>query len=194
VEPGITAEVEPRAWIDARLLDVPVAQIQSVEEKPAAGPDYTVHRLKPGEDGFALDGAPPAGRKLLDPKELAPSATALTGLSADDVAAASAIDFGKPSQAIFTLADGNVITLTGTAAGDKRWIEVKSSKDAALDAKAQNRAFEVASYRFEAIFRPLDQLLVPKETKPATPPAAPAKASKGGAKPRAPRSSPAPAP
>jgi hypothetical protein len=194
VAPGITADVEPKAWIDSRLLDVPVAQIQSVEEKFAAGPGYTVHRLKPGEDGFAIDGAPPAGRKLLDAKALAPSGSALASLSADDVAAASGIDFGKSSQAIFTLADGNVITVTGTAADDKRWIEVQSAKDAALNAKAQNRAFEVASYRFDAIFRPMEQLLVPKETKPP-PPAA----GKGGPKPSAPRaaapgSSPAPTP
>jgi hypothetical protein len=202
VEPGITADVEPRAWIDSRLLDVPAAQIQSVEEKPASDPGYTLHRLKPGEDGFALDGAPPAGRKLLDAKALAPSASTLNGLTADDVAAATSIDFGKPSQAIFTLADGNVITVTGTAADDKRWLEVQSTKDAALNAKAQNRAFEVAGYRFDAIFRPMEQLLVPKETKPATPPPA---AGKNGPKPStpraaapgaspAPRTSPAPTP
>ena len=202
VAPGITADVEPKAWIDSRLLDVPAAQIQSVEEKFAAGPGYTVRRLKPGEDGFALDGAPPAGRKLLDAKALAPSASALAGLSADDVAAAAGIDFGKSSQAIFTLADGNVITVTGAAADDKRWIGVQSTKDTALNAKAQNRAFEVAGYRFDAIFRPLEQLLVPKETKPA---AAPAPGKGGGPKPSVPRaavpgsapmprSSPAPTP
>ena len=199
VAPGITADIEPRGWIDARLLDVPAAQIQSVDAKPAAGAGYTLHRLKAGEDGFAFDGAPPAGRKLLDPKGLAPSPTALSSLSADDVAAASDIDFSTPSQAVFTLADGNVITVTGTVAGDKRWIEVQTAKDAAFNTKAQNRAFEVASYRFDAIFRPLEQLLVPKETKPAAPPAAPPKGSKGGAKPLAPRaaapgSSPAPTP
>jgi uncharacterized protein DUF4340 len=187
VEPGITADVEPRAWIDARLIDVPVAQIQSIEAKPAAGAGYTLHRLKAGEDGFALDGAPPAGRKVLDPKALAPSPTALSGLTADDVAAAGDIDFSKPSQAVFTLADGNVITVTGALAGDKRWVEVTTTKDTAVNTKAQNRAFEVASYRFDAIFRPLEQLLVPKETKPAAPPAAPPQAGKGGAKPLAPR-------
>jgi hypothetical protein len=201
VEPGITADVEPRAWIDSRLLDVPVAQIQSVEEKFASGPGYAVHRLKPGEDGFALDGAPPTGRKLLDAKALAPSASTLSGLTADDVAAASSLDFSKSSQASFTLADGNVITVTGIAADDKRWIEVQSTKGAALATKTQNRAFEVASYRFDAIFRPMEQLLVPKETKPAAAPAA----GKGGPKPSTPRaaapgssptprSSPAPTP
>jgi hypothetical protein len=184
VEPGISADVEPKAWIDSRLLDVPVAQIQSVEEKFASGPGYTVRRLKPGEDGFALDGTPPAGRKLLDAKGLAPSAGALSNLTADELAAASSIDFSRSSQAIFTLADGNVITVTGAAADDKRWIEVQSAKDTALNAKTQNRAFEVANYRFDAIFRPLEQLLVPKETKPAA--AAPA-AGKSGPKPSAPR-------
>ena len=60
VAPGITADVEPRTWIDSRLLDIPVAQIQSVAEKlaaapsdkAAAGPGYALHRLKAGEDGF----------------------------------------------------------------------------------------------------------------------------------------------
>jgi Domain of unknown function (DUF4340) len=187
VQPGITADVEPKAWIDSRLLDVPVAQIQSVEEKLSPGPGYRVHRLKAGEDGFALDGTPPAGRKLQDAKALAPSGSALNSLTADDVAAASSIDFSKSSQAIFTLADGNVITVTGAAADDKHWIEVQSTKDTALNAKTQNRAFEVAGYRFDAIFRPLEQLLVPKETKPATPPS-----PRASAAPRAPTPAPTP--
>ena len=32
--------------------------------------------------------------------------------------------------------------------------------------KTQGRAFEVAGYRYDAIFRPLEQLLVPKESRP----------------------------
>jgi hypothetical protein len=202
VEPGITADVEPKAWIDSRLLDVPLTQIQSVEAKFPSGPGYTVRRLKPGEDGFALDGAPPAGRKVLDAKALAPSPSTLSGLTADDVAAASSIDFSKSSQAILTLADGNVITITGASADDRHWIEVQSTKDTALNAKAQNRAFEVPGYRFDAIFRPLEQLLVPKETKPATttpaavgggPKPSVPRAAAPGSSPR-PRSSPAPTP
>ena len=39
--------------------------------------------------------------------------------------------------ATVTLVDGNVITITGTSGGDKHWIQVQSSKDAALNAKAQ---------------------------------------------------------
>jgi hypothetical protein len=176
VEPAISVEAEPRSWIDTQLIDVTSSSIQDVELKPAAGAGYTLHRLKPKEDGFALDKIP-AGRKALDAKALAPSASTLSGLTVEDVAAAKDIDFSQAGQAIFTLEDGNVITLTGAAVGDKRWIEVQSSKDTALSSKAQNRAFEVASYRYDAIFRPLEQLLVPKETKPP----AQAGAAAGGA-------------
>jgi uncharacterized protein DUF4340 len=164
VAPGISADAEPRNWIDTKLIDVQSASIQSVQLKPPAGtPGYTIHRLKPNEDGFGFDGSPPAGRQLADAKALVPSSMTLSGLDAEDVGPAADLDAGKSTQAIYTLTDGNVITLTGVSVNDKRWIEVQTTKDAALDAKAQNRAFEVASYRYDALFRPLDQLLVPKE-------------------------------
>jgi hypothetical protein len=178
VEPSLTVEAEPRSWIETRLIDIPSSSIQSVEFKPATGPGYTLHRLKPKEDPFALDKVP-AGRKALDAKALGPSASTLSGLTAEDVAAAKDIDFGQPAQTIFTLEDGTVLTATGAAVGDKRWIEIQSSKDAALTEKARNRAFEIASYRYDAIFRPLEQLLVPNETKPAAKPGA--AANKAGA-------------
>jgi hypothetical protein len=166
VQPGLSFESEPRFWIDSRLIDVAAATIQSIEVKPATGPVYTIQRQKPGDGDFGLEGAP-AGRKPLDPHALAPSPTLLSSLAADDVSPASAIDFTKPAQAIVTQADGNVLTLTGAVAGDKRWIQVAASKDPTLSAKVQGRAFEVATYRYDAIFRPLEQLLVPKAPPPA---------------------------
>jgi len=187
VEPGISFESEPRLWIDSRLLDVAVGGIQRIEVKPAAGPAYTVHRMaaastnsgaaapansaaagaspaaSKSDDNFTLDGVPP-GRKAADSVQIAPSPTAFSGLTADDVTPAGDVDFSKATVATVTLSDGNVITVSGAVVGDKHWILVKASKDAALDAKTAGRAFDVAGYRFDAIFRPLEQLLVPKET------------------------------
>jgi hypothetical protein len=178
VEPAISLETEPRFWIDSRLLDVPVALIQSIEVKPATGAGYTLHRANPADNTFTLDGVP-TGRKPLDAHALAPSPTTVTGVTAEEVSPVAAVDFSQSSQTTVTLSDGNVITLTGTVLADKHWLQVKSSKDSALTAKGQGRAFEVASYRYDAIFKPLEQLLVPKEQ--------PASKASPGASPQVPK-------
>jgi hypothetical protein len=189
VEPGISFEAEPRYWIDPHLIDIAAGSIQSIEVKPAAGAAYTIHRANaaagagalpsPAAAGagaatgpsagasvagnFVLDGVP-GGRKAADPAVLAPSPTTLSGLTADDVTTVGDIDFSKATVATVTLSDGGVITVTGATSGDKHWVHVQASKDAALNAKATGRAFEIAGYRYDAIFRPLEQLLVPKES------------------------------
>ena len=203
VEPAISVEAEPRFWIDTRLLDLPADKIQGIEAKPAGGPDYSVHRVSapaptaapataapataPASTGsanvtntaapasnFELTGVP-SGRKAADSAQLAPSPTTFGGLTADDVAAAGDLDFRKPSSVTVTMSDGNIVTFTGATIGDKRWIQVSATKDAALTAKSAGRAFEIPGYRFEAIFKPLEQLLVPKPTPVKKP--APARAS-----------------
>jgi Domain of unknown function (DUF4340) len=206
VEPPISVEAEPRFWIDTRLLDLPADKIQGIEAKPAGGPDYSVRKVSapapatapanapattPATASSANSAAPasnfeltgvPSGRKAADSAQLAPSPTTFGGLTADDVAAAGDLDFSKPSSVTVTMSDGNIVTFTGATIGDKRWIQVTATKDAALTAKTAGRAFEIPAYRFEAIFKPLEQLLVPKPTpekKTATPEAkVPAKNNK----------------
>ena len=181
VQPALSIAPEPRSWIDSRLIDIASSAIQSVAVKPASGPGYTLHRLTPAEPGFSLEGVP-AGRKPLDAKDLEPSPGLLSNLNAEDVAKAGDVDFSNGTQAVITQADGNVLTLSGATVGDKRWVQVSATKDSALNAKSQGRAFEVAGYRYDAVFRPVEQLLVPKPSVPApasapkaksTPPPAP---------------------
>jgi Domain of unknown function (DUF4340) len=175
VEPGISFETEPRFWIESKLFDAAPANIQSIEVKPAAGAAYTLRRAAPAApagtpatgatpaaaDLFTLEGVPP-GRKSADSAMLAPSPTLLSGLTVDDVAPVGDIDFSKSAVATVTLSDGGAITISGAASGDKHWIRLQASKDAPLSAKTTGRAFEIANYQFDAIFRPVEQLLVPK--------------------------------
>jgi Domain of unknown function (DUF4340) len=137
---------------------------------PAAPPAPAAESV-PAPSKFVLEGVP-SGRQAADSNALAPSPTAFSNLNDDDVASIGDIDFSKPSTVTLTLSDGSVITLTGTSVGDKRWIQIAAPKDAALSAKANGRAFEIASYRFDQIFKPLEQLLVPKPA-PAAKPAVP---------------------
>jgi len=171
VTPGISVETDPHYWIDARLFDVPVATITALEVHPAAGPGYLLRRAAPDAPDFALS-VVPAGRTALEPKLLAPSPAAFGNLTVEDVAPASSVDFSAPATATLSLSDGNVLTLRGSAVGDKRWITVASSKDAALSTKTQGRAYALAAYRYDAIFRPLEQLLQPKPSPPEHTPAA----------------------
>ena len=196
VEPAINADADPHYWIDGRLLNISSTQVQDLNVKPLGSPAYSLHRPKPtaaadaksdaatppapapaaANDTFTLDGVP-AGRKPLESAALAASSNALGALNADDVAPASSLDFSQASQAIITLTDGTVVTLTGTIIGDKHWIQVADSKDTALTAKTSGRAFDIAPYRYDGIFKPLEQLLVPKPS----PAAKEAPASKGSA-------------
>jgi len=180
VQPALSVQPEPRSWIDPQLIDVASSTIQSIAVKPAAGFGYTLHRLNNAASGFSLEGVP-ANRQPVDAKALEPSPGLLSNFTAEDVAKAADVDFSNATQAVITQADGSVLTLTGATAGDKRWIEVSSAKDAALNGKTQGRAFEVAGYRYDAVFRPLEQLLVPKQPPPVKP--APATKAKSAAPP-----------
>jgi hypothetical protein len=161
VEPAISFEAEPRFWIDTRLFDVPADAIQQIDVKLPGAPAYSVHRTAAGAAKFTLDGVP-SGRQAADSQMLAPSPTTYSALDVDDVAPSTDVDFATPALATVTLADGAVLAITGTASAGKHWIEVKSNRDSQLNAKAQGRVFEVSGYRYDAIFRPLESLLVPQ--------------------------------
>ncbi len=187
VAPALSVDAEARFWLDSRLLDRPSAGIQRIELKPADGPSYALRRASPKEASYELDGVP-AGRKALEPAAIAPSSTLLSGLSIEDVTAAADIDFSHASVATIEFSDGDRITLTGAVVGGKHWLQVQATRDAALTAQARGRAFEVAAYRYEEIFRPLEQLLIPK---PAPTPK-PAAASKPTAAPKPTAAAPRP--
>ena len=189
VEPGIVVDADPHSWIEAKLLDIAVTDIQSLALTSPAGPNYALHRVAAVDKAVAADKAAgpsaftldtiPAGRKAADAQSIAPSPSAFSNITAEDVTASADLDFSKPTLVTLTMTDGSVITLTGVVAGDKHWLLVSSDKDKALTAKSTGRAFEIAGYRFDGIFRPLEQLLVPKD--PPKPPQA--KAGKGSAAP-----------
>jgi hypothetical protein len=175
--PGYTLRriSEPATKPDEGKKSTPNA---AVAPAPAPAAAAAPTPAAPAASKFVLEGVP-SGRQAVDSNALAPSPTTFSSLNDDDVAPIGDIDFSKPSTVTLALADGSMITLTGAAVGEKRWIQVAAPKDASLSAKTSGRAFEIASYRYDQIFKPLEQLLVPK-------PAPSAKPDAPGAKPAAP--------
>jgi hypothetical protein len=161
VEPAISLETEPRYWIEARLLDIPATKIRAIEYQNANS-RYAIRQGPEADAHFTLEGAP-KGRKPLEAAALAPSPNTLTALDAEDVASSSSLDFGNAARVLVTLSDGVVWTLTGIVVDTKHWVQLAASQDA-LSAKFKGRAFEIASYRYDGLFKPLDQYLVAPET------------------------------
>ncbi len=185
IEPGIEAPAEPREWIDARLLDIPVEKIQSVHAELADGTSYTIAR-KPsaapatlntptnraagqnaagGPAEFVLESAPP-GRQPNEASLLAPSASTFSGVTAEDVADASTVDFSKGSLLRIGMQDKGSDVLRGVVVGERHWLQIAATSDAALAKRTAGRAYDLAGYRYDALFRPLEQLLKPKPTQP----------------------------
>jgi hypothetical protein len=166
VEPAISVETDPHYWIDATLVDVPAADISEVAVTPESGPAYVLKRTAPATATFAL-GAVPPGRTAQDPSALGGVVRAFANLTADDVARAETIDFSHASKVRITLTDGDVLSISGAAVGEQRWLELDSAKNDALDAKLRGHAYSVPRYRFDQVFRPLEQWLQPKPSSPA---------------------------
>jgi hypothetical protein len=167
VDPPVSVDTGVRDWIDTRLFDIALDKIQRIHLKPADGSGYTLSRTadpkNPAAAPFKLDTVPP-GREANDAATLAPSPTTFSAIPADDVAAAGSIDFAKPAVLDIAMLDGSTYAITGTVIADKHWITLTASKDDALNVRSRGRAFEIAGYRYDALFRPVEQLLKPKAT------------------------------
>jgi hypothetical protein len=168
--PAVAADADPKRWLDRRIVDVALARVKEISVKPADGPAYTASRETREQTDFAVAKLP-KGRALSSPSAANPVAESLAALTLDDVRGkppetdASAIDVAS-----FRTFDGLELELHGRKHGDKRLITVTASaSEGAVAAEAQSiekrlkdRELEIPGYKYDAIFRPLDDLLAPK--------------------------------
>lgn len=186
VSPRIDAEVAPQRWLEHTIVDIPEARIQSVAVKPAKGSAYTVSREKKEQENFTVSPVPPK-RKLSDASSGNALARALEGLSLDDVRkkpdtpiAPSANTTVELSQAMFKTFDGLTVNASGrkeSAPGLKKddpknekfflTLTVAASQKATeaeaqtINARVTDKEFEISSYKYDGMFKPLQDLLEP---------------------------------
>jgi hypothetical protein len=165
--PQLAPDADPRHWLDRSLLDIAPDQVDELDLKGAGGPDYVIKRSAPGAADYTVSPIP-KGRELADPGAGTAQAGGLAGLQLDDVRKTGTA--GATDQASFRIHDGLVLTLTGIKDGETRYLTIAAT---AATPAAQERAkdlsarltgwqFEVPGYRYDTLFRPLEQLLKPK--------------------------------
>jgi Domain of unknown function (DUF4340) len=168
--PSMSADADPKRWIDRNIVDIPRERVKEVSVKPADAPAYAVTRETREQTDFTVAKLP-KGRRLSSPSAANPVAESLAGLTLDDVrrppseGESTELDVAK-----FRTFDGLELELHGRKDGDKRLVTVTATaSQGAVSAEAQSiekrlkdRELEIPGYKYEAIFRPIDELLAPK--------------------------------
>jgi Domain of unknown function (DUF4340) len=180
--PLLTVDADPRRWLDHTLIDIPQDRIKEIAVKPAEGLGYTATRANKDQSDFTVAEVP-KGRKLSSPAAADPIAGSLAGVSLDDVQHAPPAPPAGVSHAVFSTFDGLKIDVAGRKEGTKTLVSLTPASTTpateaeakTLDARLKGWEFEIPSYKYDGMFRPLEDLL----EKPPEP------AAKGGKKPAA---------
>jgi hypothetical protein len=179
--PSVTVDADPKRWLDHTLLDIPQDRIKEFAVKPAGGPGYTASRPNKEQSDFTVSDIP-KGRELSSPAAADPIAGSLAGLSLDDVQHVPATPLSGVSHTVFTTFDGLKIDVAGRKDGSRTLLSFTPTSTAketeteakTLESKVKGWEFEIPSYKYDGMFRPLEELL-------KKPPEPPAKGAKAGA-------------
>jgi hypothetical protein len=184
--PLLTVESDPKGWLERTLLDVPVARVRQVEERPAQGLSYTVVREKKEQNDFTVSPLP-KGRELTSAAAAEPITTALGSLTLDDVRKADPKTDPPAARALYRTFDGLELEVCGRKDGTHSLIGISArstGQDTAaeaerLTARLTGWEFEIPDYKYTAMFSPLEDLLR-KPPQAAKKPAAAAPSKKSG--------------
>lgn len=176
--PQVLADADPKRWLDHTIVDVHNDRIKAVEVAPARGPSYEVTREKKEQTDFIVAKLP-KGRELSSASAANPVAGELASFTLDDVRRAPGGEDAaeKPAaRATFRTFDGLEVEVAGFEEADRHYVALtprstakKTENEArSLDARLAGWQFEIPAYKYDGLFRPLEDLLKkPPEKKSA---------------------------
>jgi Domain of unknown function (DUF4340) len=174
-QPLISVDADPRRWIDRNVVDIGESRVKEALVEPAAGPAYTATRDSAQQTDYKVTPIP-KGRELSSSSAANDVSSAFAALQADDVRRApTAAPAAKSDHAVFRTFNGLELDVTGSAEGEHHFIALlarSTAKDAQAEADALNKRFqswqiEIPTYKYQAMFRPLEELL--KKVEPPKP-------------------------
>jgi hypothetical protein len=187
ISPVVVADPDQKRWIDRALTDLPGADVHDIAVRPAAGPAYLLTRVKPGDADLVLSPVP-KGRKTATSMSLDSQGEVLSSFLFDDVHALPNPAPAATDHATWRTFDGQVIEIAGRRNGEKAFITVTAHRDAALaaqfpapapaapaatpappkpstqtverlTARVSGVEFEIPAYKYDALFKPQEELL-----------------------------------
>lgn len=183
--PLLTVDADPKGWLERSLIDLAPDRVRQVEERPAGGPSFNVTREKKEQPDFSVSPLP-KGRELTSAGVANPIASALSSLTLDDVAKAGSSPDPKAPHTLYRTFDGLEVEAAGRKDGTRALVSLTArstaketeAEAAKLNARLSGWDFEIPDYKYEAIFRPLEELLKkpPEPVKKAAKTLAPGKA------------------
>lgn len=165
--PLISVDADPKSWLEHELIDIGTNRVRSVDLKPAEGPAYGLSRDKAEQPSFTVSPVP-KGRTLTSPAAGDGIAGALAALTLDDVRKAQDVPQSQVWHATYHTFDALQVEVAGRKDPAHSLISISAhagGKDteaeaARINARCQGWEFEIADYKYTAIFTPLEDLLV----------------------------------
>ncbi|AMN46334.1 hypothetical protein ACG33_04265 [Steroidobacter denitrificans] len=129
IDAAIDVPATPADWLHKDLLDVSADRIQSAAVTRRGTQTYTASKAARTDTDFKVEGLP-RGKKLGSASVANSAATALTGLTLNDVQPATAFTAGAAdAHAEFRTFDGLIVGLDGWRRDDRRFIAARISFD-----------------------------------------------------------------
>jgi len=186
IDQALDAPSAPEAWLAKEFLDIESGRLQSATVTVKGAKPYTAAKGSRDDANFGIEKLP-KGKSSRSASVANGIETALSALTLTDVQAKDAFGPEPPADhARFATFDGLVVEVDGWKRDDRRFIALKSSFDEAqgkrfetgaaegeakpaapdveeeaksLAAKTAGWVYEIPGYRYESLFKPIEELL-----------------------------------
>ena len=160
----LSTGVEPRDWVDRRLIDIPAADIRQVRVVQPGGATLTAVRELADSPSFKLSEMP-AGGKLKRPDAVDALVQAFDDIPLEDLAPkeSQAFPAEKTTRVAVTRNDGGVVAFDVVDQDGARWLRfADGAAPASLPAPGRAMAFRVPNWKIAPLERKLSDLVEPR--------------------------------
>jgi hypothetical protein len=161
---GLAASLEPRDWIERRLLDIPVAVIRQVKIVQPGGSTLTAVRDSSDTSQFRLVELP-AGAKLTRPDAIDSLVQPFSDLSLEDIEPGDKRPFAKDTtmRVSITRSDGSTVVMEVLQDDGTHWLRfANGAAPTSVPPAGQAMAFRVPSWKMAPLERKLSELVEPR--------------------------------